>query len=138
MSEIPQETEACSNWVYRLYEEKDKIYDYFVQHGTFEGRGLPRTEIVRNYSDLFIELSWILIIGVPSLVYLFKFLWTSSVFVQLILIILICLGKTKDRITEGQLNCVFFLRLATIGVRAMIAVTETEHGSEYGETRKYT
>lgn len=81
--------------MYKLYEEKDEIYDYFVKHGTFEGRGLPRTEIARNYSDLFIELSWMLLIGVPSLIYLLKFLWTSSFLVQLIIIILICLGKSK-------------------------------------------
>lgn len=116
ISEIPQYTEECNNWVHKLYQEKDEIYDYFVKHGTFEGRGLPRTEIPRNYSDLFIELSWMLIIGLPSLFYLFKFVLTSSILVQFIIFILII--------------------IATIGVRAMIAVTETERGSHYGETSK--
>jgi len=59
-----------------------------------------------------------LIIGVPSLFYLFKFLWTSSFLIQILSIILIF--------------------IATIGVKAMIAVTETEHGSRYGETSKTT
>ncbi len=29
-----------------------------------------------------------------------------------------------------------FFVVATIGARAMIAVTETEHGSQYGEIKK--
>lgn len=81
--------------MHKLYEEKDQIYDYFLQHGTFEGRGLPRTEIARNYFDLLIELSWMLLIAVPSLIYLGKFLWTSSFLIQLIVILLLCLGKTR-------------------------------------------
>ncbi|CAF1052840.1 unnamed protein product [Rotaria sp. Silwood1] len=116
VSEIPQDTEGCNNWVHELYQEKDKIYDYFVNHGTFEGNGLPRIEIQRNYYDLLIELAWILIIGVPSLIYFFKLLWISSLLIQLIFVALIC--------------------IATIGVRAMIAVTETKRGSDYGETHK--
>ncbi|CAF1646271.1 unnamed protein product [Adineta ricciae] len=116
VSDIPQDTEQCSNWVHELYQEKDQIYNYFIKHDTFEGQGLPRTEIQRNYYDLIIELSWMLIIGLPSLFYLLKFFFTSSFLVQFITIGLIC--------------------IATIGVRAMIAVTETEHGSHYGEARK--
>ncbi|CAF1528436.1 unnamed protein product [Rotaria magnacalcarata] len=116
VSKIPQDTEGCNNWVHELYQEKDKIYDYFVNHGTFEGNGLPRIEVPRNYYDLLNELAWILIIGVPSLIYLFKFLWTSSLLVRLMFVILI--------------------GVATIGVRAMIAVTVTERGSKYGEIHK--
>jgi hypothetical protein len=93
VSNIPQDTEECNNWVHKLYQEKDEIYDYFLNHDTFEGNGLPRVEIEYNYYDLIIELSWMLIIGVPSLIYLFKFLWTSSLFAQLIFVIFICLGK---------------------------------------------
>jgi len=94
VSEIPQDTEECSNWVHKLYQEKDEIYDYFVKHGTFEGLSRPRIEIQRNYYDLLIELTWILIIGVPSVIYLLKFLLTSSYLAQIIFIILICIGKT--------------------------------------------
>lgn len=93
VSEIPQDTEGCNNWVHELYQEKDKIYDYFVNHGTFEGNGLPRIEVPRNYYDLLNELAWILIIGVPSLIYLFKFLWTSSLLVRLMFVILIGVGN---------------------------------------------
>ncbi|CAF1140090.1 unnamed protein product [Rotaria sp. Silwood1] len=109
LSEIPKDSNGCNNWVYKLYEEKDKIYDYFVHHDTFEGNGLTRVETQRNYYDLLIELSWMIIIGIPSIFYLIKFLWTSSFIAQLIFLIVVI--------------------LATIGVRAMIAVTEIERGS---------
>jgi hypothetical protein len=35
------------------------------------------------------------IIGIPSIIYLFQFLWTSSFFAQIIFVILIILGKEK-------------------------------------------
>jgi len=116
VSSIPQDTDGCNQWVHQLYQDKDRIYDYFVQHGTFEGNGLPRVEIRRNLYDLIIELTWMALIGIPSLIYLLKFLSTSSVLAQLIFVILVT--------------------IATIGVRAMIAVTETDRGSHYGETQK--
>ncbi|CAF0917072.1 unnamed protein product [Rotaria sp. Silwood1] len=34
--EIPQDSERCNNWVHKFYQEKDQIYVYFVNHGTFE------------------------------------------------------------------------------------------------------
>ncbi|CAF2961015.1 unnamed protein product, partial [Rotaria sp. Silwood2] len=116
ISEIPTDTEGSSNWIHELYREKDKIYDYFVQHNTFEGNGLPRIEIPRNYYDLLIQLGWTIIIGIPSIIYFFQFLWTSSLLAQIIFVIIIC--------------------IATIGVRTMIAITETERGSHYGEINK--
>ncbi len=93
ISEIPTDTEACSRWVHELYREKDEIYDYFNQHGTFEGNGLPRVEISRNYYDLLIVLGWTIIIGLPSIIYFFHFFWTSSFPARLILLIIICIGK---------------------------------------------
>jgi heme A synthase len=75
-----------------------------------------------------------LIIGVPSLIYLFKFLWTSSFLVQLIILILIFIGNNKKKIKYFKL--IKFIILATIGVQAMIGVTETERGSHYGEISK--
>ncbi|CAF5038053.1 unnamed protein product [Rotaria magnacalcarata] len=116
ISEIPKDTQGCSDWVHKLYGEKDKIYDYFVRHDTFEGNGINRVTIPRNYYDLLIQLGWVIIVGIPSICYLTKFLWTSSLIAQFIFLILII--------------------LAPIGVRAMIAVTETERGSQYGETQK--
>jgi hypothetical protein len=81
--DIPRDNEGSNNWIHKLYREKDQIYDYFVQHGTFEGNGLPRIELSYNYYDLLIEFGWIILIGIPSIIYLFQFLWTSSFIAKL-------------------------------------------------------
>ena len=93
VSEIPQDTDGCNDWVHELYRDKDRIYDYFVEHGTFAGRDLPCIEVQRNYYDLIIELVWMLVLGVPSVVYLFRFMWTSSLLAQVIFLILLCCGE---------------------------------------------
>ncbi|CAF4176551.1 unnamed protein product [Rotaria sordida] len=116
LSQIPKDTNGCNNWIYKLYKEKDQIYDYFIHDDTFEDNGLARVEIQSNYYDLLIEISWMIIIGIPSIFYLIKFLWTSSFIGQFIFLIVVI--------------------LASIGVRAMIAVTEIERGSHYGEIEK--
>ena len=134
IQQIPQDTEGCNQWVHQLYQEKDQIYDYFVQHGTFEGNGLPRVEIRRNLWDLIIELTWMSLIGIPSLIYLFKFLWTSSFLAQLICLILVTIGRRI--LTSNTYHLFYDFLSATIGVRAMISVTETARGSHYGETQK--
>jgi hypothetical protein len=92
ISEIPRDTEGCSRWIHKLYQEKDEIFDYFNEHDTFEGNGLPRVEIPRNSNDLLIELGWIILIGIPSIIYLIQILLTSSFLSQFILIIIICIG----------------------------------------------
>jgi hypothetical protein len=93
VSEIPTDTDGCNNWVHKLYQEKDRTYDYFTRHDTFEGNGLSRVEVPRNTSDLLIQCAWMVIIGVPSIVYLCRFLWTSSFLAQFLFVIVIGLGK---------------------------------------------
>lgn len=115
VAQIPKDTNGCNDWVHQLYREKDEIYDYFVRHDTFDGCGLSRVELPRNRLDLFIELFWIITIGIPSLFYFFRLFVTSSLI--------------------GQMIFLFVIGLATIGVRAMIAVTETGRGSHYGEKK---
>jgi len=57
VTEIPYEDEAkCADWLYKVFEEKDRIYDRFVQNDNFQGLGVPEVPVVRNYSDLLIEL----------------------------------------------------------------------------------
>jgi hypothetical protein len=93
ISEIPTDTEGSGRWVHELYREKDQIFDYFAQHGTFEGNGIPRVDVPRNYNDLLILLGWVIIIGIPSVIYFFQFLRTSSLWAQLILAIIIGISK---------------------------------------------
>ncbi len=90
--EIPTDTDECGRWVHQLYREKDQIFDYFDKHDTFEGNGLPRVEIPRNSYDLLIVLGWTIIIGIPSIIYLFRVFWISSFLTQLILVLIICIG----------------------------------------------
>ena len=136
VSDIPKDTEGSGEWIHQLYREKDEIFEYFVQHDTYEGNGLPRVEVPRNYQDLLIELGWMLIIGVPSIVYLLKFLWTSSIIAQIIFFILIFLGKYRKFDSSKLKFYSFDFSLATIGVRGMIAVTEIERGSHYGDKQE--
>ena len=93
VEQIPKDTNECANWIHKLYQEKDEIYDTFVRHDTFENHGLTRIEIPRNCYDLLIELGWISIIGLPSIYYLIKFLCTSSLLAQLIFLFLTIVGK---------------------------------------------
>lgn len=72
------------------------MYDYFLRHDTFEGCGLPRVEVPRNRVDLLIELFWIGLIGVPSLISLFWFLWTSSLLSQMIFFLVVALGECRS------------------------------------------
>lgn len=76
-----------------MYQEKDRTYDYFLRHGTFEGNGLARVEVPRNKDDLLIVLGWMLLIGVPSIFYFCRFLWTSSLVAQLLVLLVVGLGK---------------------------------------------
>ena len=94
--------------MHNLYQEKDQIYDYFVRHNTFEGRGLERIEIPWNYHDLLIQLVWMVIIGIPSIIYLFQFLWTSSFLAQMIFGILIILGK-NEFLNAKEIDMLFLL-----------------------------
>lgn len=93
MSEIPQDSEACAAWVHQLYREKDDIFDHFAKNDTFEGKGLPRYEIPRNYSDLMVVLGWMVVIGVPSIIYFIKFILTSSIFSIIVLLVGLLAGN---------------------------------------------
>lgn len=111
IAKIPKETDECSDWVHKLYQEKDEIYEYFVQHDTFSGKGLPRVEVARNYFDLLIELFWMITIGIPSVYYLIYFLLTSSLLAQFVFGIVIALGRSKEiLISERDEDCLFIFQ----------------------------
>ncbi|CAF3236758.1 unnamed protein product [Rotaria socialis] len=84
-SQIPYEDEAkCGEWIQKLFQEKDRIYDSFVQHDDFDGLGAPELPIVRNYSDLLIQFFWLLTIGIPSLVWFINFIIHSTLLAKII------------------------------------------------------
>ncbi|CAF3968300.1 unnamed protein product [Adineta steineri] len=69
ISEIPYDDEKkCANWLQEVFQEKDRMFEYFDQHDTFEGFGIPQVSISQNYSDLLYSLFWLITIGFPSLI----------------------------------------------------------------------
>ncbi|CAF1000759.1 unnamed protein product [Rotaria sp. Silwood1] len=90
MSEIPyQDDEKCAEWIHKLFQEKDRIYEHFIQHDTFDGLGISQISIPQNYSDLFIQFFWIVTIVIPSLIWLFYFIFNSTLFGKIIFAIII-------------------------------------------------
>jgi len=93
MSEIPYEDEGkCADWLYKLFQEKDRIYDHFIQHDDFQGLGVPQVPVVRNYVDLLIECFWLTIIGIPSLIWFIKFIFNSTLFAKIIFLIILLIA----------------------------------------------
>lgn len=73
---------------------KDKIFEYFVQHGTFEGAGNPKaTDLKRSNQDLIIELSSLILIGLPSIYFLIQFLLYGSLFAKIIFVGIVMIGN---------------------------------------------
>jgi len=40
--------EKSAQFIQKLFQEKDKIFEYFVKHGTFAGAGNPRADLKRK------------------------------------------------------------------------------------------
>jgi len=91
ISEIPYDDEEKSaQFVHKLFQEKDKIFEYFVQHGTFEGAGNPKaTDFKRRKQDLIIEIACLVIIGLPSIYLFMKFLLFGSIWLQIIFLLVV-------------------------------------------------
>jgi len=89
-TDIPYEDEEkCAEWLHTLFQEKDRIYEHFVQHDNFQGLGVPEVPVVRNYSDLLIEIFWLGIIGIPSLIWFIKFILNSTLFAKILCVIIL-------------------------------------------------
>ncbi|CAF1097206.1 unnamed protein product [Adineta ricciae] len=90
---IPYEDESkCADWLHHLFQEKDRVYEHFVQYDNFVGLGVPQIPVVRNYSDLLIQLFWLLIIGFPSLIWFVQFIFHSTFLAKIIFSIIIFLA----------------------------------------------
>ena len=72
--------DECAQWLYKLFEEKDRIYDHFVRNDSFVGLGPPPFALKRNRSDLFISIFFFLLTGIPSVLWFVQFLLFSSLF----------------------------------------------------------
>ncbi|CAF0967516.1 unnamed protein product [Rotaria sordida] len=94
VSEIPYDDEEKSaQFIHKLFQEKDKIFEYFVQHGTFDGAGNPKAlDLKRRKQDLIIELSCLILIGLPSIYLFILFLLYGSLCSQIIFLFIIMAG----------------------------------------------
>lgn len=93
ITQIPyQNEEKCAECLHKLFQEKDRIYDHFVQHDTFDGLGKPKAPSNRNYIDLTIYTIWIIIIGIPSLIWFGRFLFISTWFSKMIFAFIILIA----------------------------------------------
>ncbi|UJR08668.1 hypothetical protein I4U23_012926 [Adineta vaga] len=93
ISQIPYEDELqCSKWLHQLFQEKDSIYEHFLQHDNFAGLDLSEVSVVQNYSDVFIQLFWLISIGCPSLIWFFQFIFHSTLFAKIIFSIAILIA----------------------------------------------
>jgi len=75
--------------MHRLFQEKDRTYDYFTQNNTLEGLDLPELKLERNWTDLCVELFWCIIIGIPSIIWFIKFSFTSTLLAKLIFLTIV-------------------------------------------------
>ncbi|CAD5118668.1 DgyrCDS7353 [Dimorphilus gyrociliatus] len=111
LSQIPTDNdENCSDWVHKLFQEKDEIYDSFVKEGEYK-IGTKR-EIPKRPHDLITYLCWAVLLLTPLFYYIGAIFINGSLLIKIIFLLIIS--------------------LATIGVRLMIMVTEIKQGSKYG------
>jgi lysophosphatidic acid acyltransferase / lysophosphatidylinositol acyltransferase len=94
LDQIPYEDEAkCAQFVHKLYQEKDKIYDTYFQKGTYASLGYPITPLIKNYYDLYFSIFWSIIVLTPTFYYLTIFFTSSSLIGKLLIIVISILRK---------------------------------------------
>ncbi|NWU93824.1 PLCD acyltransferase, partial [Upupa epops] len=109
LEDVPEDEQECSNWLHKLYQEKDAFQEEYYRTGAY-----PAVPIVppRRPWTLLNWLFWALLLLYP----LFK-----------LLINMISSGSSLTLATFA-----FVIVMASVGVRWMIGVTEIHRGSTYG------
>lgn len=114
IKQVPTETEeATANYLYKVYSEKDKLFDHFMEHGTFPGIEMP-------YKPRLVALiNWVA--------------WMFVIYVALIYHYYVC-------ITSGSLLYIIFmltlLLSVVFSVRLLLNSTKVSKSSSYGTTTK--
>ncbi|XP_061234783.1 1-acyl-sn-glycerol-3-phosphate acyltransferase delta [Neopsephotus bourkii] len=109
LEEVPEDEQECSNWLHKLYQEKDAFQEEYYRTGAY-----PAVPIVppRRPWTLLNWLFWALLLLYP----LFK--------------LLINMINSGSSLTLASFA--FVIVMASVGVRWMIGVTEINRGSTYG------
>lgn len=114
--DIPLDTdEACANWLHKLYERKDEIFDDFDRNGHYTN-GVDFT-IPKRRTDLYMWIFWAVTLCVPLFKYLGGIFLSGSVTAQISLLVLIA--------------------LLTLGFKKMIGLTLIEKASAYGASPEH-
>lgn len=93
MSEVPTDDEESAQFIHKLYQEKDEIYDVYARTGSFASLGVKRIDLRVNYYDLYIAIAWIILCTSPIIYYLGALLSNATLFVNLIIIASFFIGN---------------------------------------------
>ncbi|PSN36531.1 1-acyl-sn-glycerol-3-phosphate acyltransferase delta [Blattella germanica] len=118
LEQVPEEEEECSQWLFQLYQKKDRMSDSFFKTGDFFSEsGVKRVEglhLPRRYFSLINTAAWGFVVLCPMMYYLLRLLTSGST-------IYISIGI-------GIIS-IFFLLLSK-----MIGMTKISKASSYGKT----
>lgn len=113
LSQVPVDDEKkCSEFLHKLYKEKDDIHDVFHVNGDFGPLGVQKHIIKKNKKDLLVSITWLITILVPSVYYLFIFLWNGSLMFRT--------------------GFVIFLLIVYFGVDWLIGRSDSKNASNFG------
>lgn len=118
LDKVPIDSEgATADYIHEMYQQKDRAYEYFLQHNTFTGydSSRPRQFLPPTLLPLYVMSFWMLVIGLPLIYYAASILLSGSTF----MIVAVC----------GVLYAV--LRLG----KSLLTVTVASKGSTYGSSK---
>ena len=132
MNEVPTDDEESAQFIHKLYQEKDEIYDVYARTGSFASLGVKRIDLRVNYYDLYIAIAWIILCTSPIIYYLGALLSNATLFVNLIIIASFFIGNYYFLIIFKIICFLISINSGSIAINLFISITKTETGSDYG------
>ncbi|XP_072178491.1 1-acyl-sn-glycerol-3-phosphate acyltransferase gamma-like [Diadema setosum] len=115
LDEVPTDSEdATAEYCHELYRDKDRAYEYFLEHNTFTGfdPAYPERVLPPTLLPLYVMSFWMLLIGAPLAYYAVATLFSGSA----LLIVAVCAV------------CYAVLSFS----KSLLTVTVSSKGSTYG------
>lgn len=93
ISEVPIDDETkLTKFLYDMYERKDKIFEELNETGELKSlENVVKLDIKKNNYDLYIVLTWIVLLLPASTIYLAQALWFGSMTLKSIFLLVVCL-----------------------------------------------
>ncbi|CAI9718224.1 1-acyl-sn-glycerol-3-phosphate acyltransferase delta isoform X1 [Octopus vulgaris] len=79
------DSKECANWLHKLYQEKDKLFDQFTMLGRFSG--VQKRTIPRRYWDLIVWLCWASVLCLPLFVYIWNLIQNGITLYQALFVV---------------------------------------------------